>query len=253
MWTIQKSAREFSTIAQEGYSYGPNVAHVENSRSNIRRVELSKEDHKKFMKRLRERVGPVRFYMCGEYGKLLSRPHYHYILFGYDFPDKQFFKNSGAGTRLYRSKLLEETWTAGHAWIGDVDKATCDYVAGYVIDKLDGPKAMEKYLRYDEGGNEFWVQPEFGLMSRNPGIGATWFDKYHKDVTSTDRVFHHDREVRPPRYYDKRLEQRDPALHQKLKLAREEVAQQKEKDTERRLQDKETVAKARLKLKKHQL
>ena len=50
-----------------------------------------------FMKRLRKKVKkPLRFYHSGEYGEIKRRPHYHALIFGYDFPDKQRFrKNNG--------------------------------------------------------------------------------------------------------------------------------------------------------------
>ena len=50
---------------------------------------LDKSIFQKFMKRLR-RMFPdarIRYFMCGEYGDKLSRPHYHACLFGFDFPD----------------------------------------------------------------------------------------------------------------------------------------------------------------------
>lgn len=253
MWTIQKSAREFSTIAPDGLE-GANIAHVENSRSNLRaRVELSKEDHKLFVKRLRSRVGKVRFFMCGEYGEQLGRPHYHYLIFGFDFPDKRYFKQSLSGTHLFTSKLLDELWPHGHAWIGDLDYSTCAYVANYVMKKQTGEMALEHYRRTDEAGNDYWLQPEFALMSRNPGLGATWWHKYHRDVTSGDTVWRNDRKTRPPRYYDKLLERTNPHLYLTTKQARIERALTKEKDSPARLYAKETVHKARNKLKKRVL
>jgi hypothetical protein len=43
-----------------------------------------------FMKRLRKALAvddiSIRFFGCGEYGSKLERPHYHAIIFGYDFP-----------------------------------------------------------------------------------------------------------------------------------------------------------------------
>ena len=42
---------------------------------------LDHRDFQLFMKRLRKRF-PSRFFMCGEYGGLNGRPHYHSILFG---------------------------------------------------------------------------------------------------------------------------------------------------------------------------
>ena len=46
---------------------------------------LSKPDYQKFLKRLRFHLGrsAIRYFGCGEYGSLNSRPHYHFIIFGY--------------------------------------------------------------------------------------------------------------------------------------------------------------------------
>lgn len=185
--------------------------------------------------------------MCAEYGEKLGRPHYHYLIFGYDFPDKEYSKKSLKGTTLYRSKLLNELWPFGKAWIGEVDFATCAYISNYVTKKITGEKAWEHYRRTDEAGNDYWLPPEFGLMSRNPGIGATWFEKYHNDVTVKDEVTLHGRIARPPRYYDKLLEKIDPAQLGLAKMNREIRAQGKEEDnTPARLLDKEIIAKARL-------
>ena len=43
---------------------------------------LTYQDFQKFMYRLRRKYGPVRFFMAGEYGEQLERPHYHALLFG---------------------------------------------------------------------------------------------------------------------------------------------------------------------------
>lgn len=252
----REDARELTTIAPKGLE-GPNIARVDNSRSRHREgdYELSKRDHQLFMKSLRDRVGPVRFFMCGEYGEKLGRPHYHYVIFGYDFPDKKYQKKSLSGTKLYRSKLLDSIWQKGHAWIGDVTIETCAYIANYVTKKVTGTKADEHYRRTDEAGNDYWLQPEFGLMSRRPGIAAAWWEKYHNDVTTQDAVILRGGiESKPPRYYDKLLQRRDPAKMEATKAARAERAKLQEKDnTPRRLKDKETVQIARHNLKRRQL
>lgn len=68
---------------------------------------LDKRPYQLFMKRLRrsfegidiichpktgKRFRPIRALMCGEYGSELGRPHYHVLLFNFDFDDKKLFK-----------------------------------------------------------------------------------------------------------------------------------------------------------------
>lgn len=62
---------------------------------------LLHEDFQKFMKRLRKRVGRVRFYMCGEYGPLNQRPHYHACLFGVSFSEGRVPMGKSASGQLF--------------------------------------------------------------------------------------------------------------------------------------------------------
>lgn len=193
--------------------------------------------------------------MCGEYGEKLGRPHYHYLIFGYDFEDKKYLKKSNSGEALYTSETLNQIWPYGHAWIGDVTYESCAYVASYVMKKITGDKADEHYTRYDLDGTEYKLMPEFNLMSRKPGIGREWWDNFHHDVTTHDAVIQKGGiKAKPPRYYDKLLEVMDPALWESLKAAREARGKLLAADnTPARLKVKETVQKARLELKKRNL
>jgi hypothetical protein len=157
---------------------------------------LRKEDFQKFMKRMRERVSPLRFkfYHCGEYGENLERPHYHAVFFGFDFDDRVYFRNIN-GNRYYISDFLAELWPHGHHLIGNVSFVSCQYVANYVTKKVTGEKALEHYK-----GRE----PEYATMSN--GIGKEWFAKYKDDVfnggQSSDVVVTAEgHELKPPRYY----------------------------------------------------
>ena len=42
-------------------------------------------------------------------------------------------------------------------------------------------------------------------MSRKPGIGYDWFQKYKTDVYPNDYVIVKGKEIKPPRYYDSLL------------------------------------------------
>lgn len=218
-------------------------------------VGLSKTDHQKFLKRLREKCGPLRYYMAGEYGKDLRNPHYHYLIFGFNFPDRTHDKTSGSGEKLYRSATLSKLWPFGHAWIGDVTYESCAYVAAYVMKKMTGDKADDHYRRTDDAGNDFWLMPEFNEMSRRPGIAKDWWLKYNQDVTNDDHVIKHNGgKMRPPRYYDKLLAMLDPAKMVELKFNREMRAKELAGDnTPARLAVKETVLIAKMALKKRNL
>ncbi|WNK13548.1 MAG: replication initiator protein [Microvirus sp.] len=154
---------------------------------------LRVRDLQLFFKRLRyfsERK--FRYYAVGEYGTKLSRPHYHCLLFGFDFPDKKLWKGTGAN-RLYRSELLERAWPFGHALIGSVTTESAQYVAKYSVKQVRGKRAKEHY------GSK---APEFAVMSRRPGIGAGWIDQYESSVFPRDFVVvPGGRKVAVPRYY----------------------------------------------------
>jgi len=176
----------------------------------------------KFLKRVRKSCGPVRFYMCGEYGDSLDRPHFHCLLFGEDFSvDRKPWKRTGAGV-LYRSQLLERLWPYGHSLIGEVNFDTAAYVARYVMKKITGDLAEDHYKRVDsETGEIFMLTPEFTRMSLKPGIGAGFFHKFASDMYPADFVISRAKKVKPPRYYDVLLERMSPDLAADVKEKRE--------------------------------
>jgi len=169
----------------------------------------------RFMKRLRNRFGSgIRFFHCGEYGDRYGRPHYHAIIFGMDFDDKREHKTEKNGTILYTSKILSSLWadpdtglTYGHAIIGDVTFESSAYVARYILKKINGDMADEHYqFCCPKTGVFYDRKPEYTTMSRRPGIGKGWFDKYHSDVYPRDFVVIRGKQMRPPKFYDRQYE-----------------------------------------------
>jgi hypothetical protein len=167
---------------------------------------LDKSEFQKFMKRLRKRYGKqIRYFHCGEYGEKNSRPHYHAIIFGMDFEDKELFSVRDE-IRLYTSEILAELWPHGFVTLGSVTMESCAYVARYVCKKQKGKNAEKHYIRWDPlTGEGTPIEPEYATMSRKPGIGKTWFDKYKEDVFPHDYVVIKKHKIRPPRFYDKQL------------------------------------------------
>lgn len=183
---------------------------------------LVKEHFQKFMKRLRRRVeGRLSFFHCGEYGELLSRPHYHALIFGFDFPDKVRFKSGVDGSDIYTSSFLESLWPHGFSTIGALTFESAAYVARYVTKKITGPMADSHYRRIDYSTGEiFQLLPEYVTMSLKPAIGKAWFDKFKSDVFPSDEVVMRGKAMKPPRYYDKLHERLDQVAHEANKWAR---------------------------------
>jgi hypothetical protein len=167
---------------------------------------LDKTEFQRFMKRLRKRYGKkIRFFHCGEYGEKNNRPHYHAIIFGMDFEDKELFQVRDE-IRLYTSENLAQLWPYGFSTIGTVTMESCAYVARYVTKKQKGKDAEKHYIRWDPlTGEGIPIEPEYATMSRKPGIGKTWFDQYKSDVFPHDYVVINKHEVKPPRYYLEQL------------------------------------------------
>lgn len=196
------------------------------------------EHFQDFMKRLRFRYGEgIRFFHCGEYGEKLGRPHYHALIFNLDFPDK-VLHSENRGNKIYKSQALDEIWGHGYAWIGSVTFESAAYVARYVMKKITGEKAAEHY-----GGKK----PEYITMSRRPGIGAGWWDKYKSDVYPSDFLVYKGKKMKPPKFFDGRLEKENPALLEKIKKDRVELAKTRsENNTLWRLRDREIYKKAQI-------
>lgn len=205
-------------------------------------------DFQKFMKRLRKKLGPVRFYMCGEYGENFTRPHYHALLFGCRFSD-QIRANSVYSQRpIFRSPTLEKLWPLGHSSVGEVNQATAQYVAKYALKKVYGDTAAVHYTRLDPYTGEIWqVEPEFARMSLKPGIGWNWFEKYGQDIWNNDSVVLNGIHSAVPKYYDKIMVLQDEEKAEELKMERVLKSQQRPFDDSReRLEAKAKVAAARV-------
>lgn len=202
-------------------------------------VGLDKRDFQLFMKRLRRFFGGERisYFMCGEYGEQLGRPHYHALLFGVDFPDK---RPRYQGSDLFTSKTLDRLWGLGQAMIGAVTFESAAYVARYCVKKITGEGAAEHY------GERI---PEYVAMSTRPAIGASWYAKFGAEVRRHDSVVARGVECRPPRFYDKLQERLDARAARKVKHARMAAAADprvRANNTPERLAVREKVAQAKL-------
>ena len=202
-----------------------------------------------FMKRLRKRCGSgIRFYMCGEYGEQFGRPHFHACVFNFDAPDKVLYRRNRDGDNLYNSNLLSDIWQYGYVVVGALTFESAAYVARYVLKKMTTPNGVHpKYIDFDADGNIFVKRPEFTNMSRKPGIGAPWLQKFQTDVYPSDFLIVNGKRVRPPRFYDARYEIVAPSDMAELKKRRvQAAARHSDNNTPARLRVREIVQSSQL-------
>lgn len=177
-------------------------------------VDLQYRDFQLFMKRLRKR-DKCSFYMCGEYGELNGRPHFHGLLFGIDFPDKVYFGRSPAGFKLYTSASLSVLWPHGFSSVGEVTFESCGYVARYV----------HKKMGQANGGAYSGSVGEFSRMSLRPAIGKKWFDKFGaSDVVPDGHVVVDGHKAIAPRYYRREMKKRFPLSYLRQQMMAEALA-----------------------------
>lgn len=141
-----------------------------------------------WFKRLRKMSGVVglKYMMCGEYGELSMRPHYHCVLFGlpgYVWQDSHVPDDYGfGGVCKLRSDnpLFGDCWPYGNVYVGDVTPASVAYVCGYTCKQL--------LL----GRDDVWYKsrslaPEYVKWSRRPGLGRTYFEQYGLELVDYER------------------------------------------------------------------
>lgn len=197
---------------------------------------LNYSDFKLFIRRFNSVYGSTRYFCAGEYGSLNGRPHFHAILFGV----------------VPHSKTLADLWPQGFTSIGEVNSRTAAYVAKYSV---KAERSRPKFAVDPTTGETVELVPEFARMSRNPGIGSQWFEKYWTDVYAARDgvVLPGGVTVPPPRYYDKKLEALDPSLMLSKRLARAHLSDRARQSDGASLASQELVAISRARLKKDKL
>ncbi len=125
---------------------------------------MDKRDAQLFIKRLRSNakrrygITYLRYYICGEYGSLRGRPHYHAIIFG--LPSNSITE-----------QLVSDSWNFGFVKIGCLTERSAAYVAGY--------SAKHSDPAFDS--RPHGVQPEFHLQSL--GLGKYYIDRILSTVS----------------------------------------------------------------------
>ena len=188
---------------------------------------LYPEDMNTFINSLRkrfERKGHegIKYFYCGEYGTETQRPHYHIILMNVPLNETKFYDPwiDDNWKAHWKSTELEELWGKGIIDVCELEWSCAAYVARYCTKKIElsGDKTI-----YLENGKF----PEFIRMSK--GIGFDYFEKHYKEIYKNDELIlktikGNAGSIKPPRAYDKRLEEADPELYRKIKKSREKAS-----------------------------
>jgi hypothetical protein len=239
---------------------------------------LHKSHWQLFMKRLRKHFGDqkVRYFVAGEYGRKCKhgidlsvvdcplcntgRPHFHACLFNACFEDLEIYQTDG-GIDRFTSKTLEKLWGYGFVDVGELNYASANYTAQYILKKVKSVQDPNHYMTYDLDGEVTFISPEFVLMSRgnasykgeHVGIGAKWYERYKDDVFPSDEVPVPGVGVKKgvPRYYMNILKEENPDVYEMVKETRKAfITEHGEDFTAERLLDKHKCKKARLKMRK---
>lgn len=198
---LERSRQWAIRISQEASLYEQNCFITLTYMDKCCPSSLVLRDFQLFMKRLRKKYGNgIRFFHCGEYGDLNGRPHYHAALLNFDFPDKKLYFSSN-GFNYYLSESLSNLWPFGIHLISDLTYDSAGYIARYVLKKITGDAAHDFYKD---------KVPPYVTMSRRPGIGTPWIEKYLDNVYNHDRVVVKGHECLPPRFYDQVLKANYP-------------------------------------------
>lgn len=171
--------------------------------------QLVKADLRRFFNRMWKTGLRFRYVACGEYGERNRRPHFHVALYGLNFfEDRIFYMNGSNGDPLFISATLSKFWPEGISTIGSLTFESSAYIARYITMRLnESDKLSIRPLAVDpDTGEMVMPNPEFLVMSRNPGIGAKWFDEwFHVDVLPHGRVIANGNPAPIPRFYKEKL------------------------------------------------
>lgn len=175
----------------------------------------------------------VRYFYNGEYGESTHRAHYHSIVFGLRLTDLKKWKKNERGEQMWTSDFLSEVWGNGRVVVGAVTRASAAYVAGYCLRDTKAKHSPYGFVDPETGELVERVAPFVG-MSRRPGIGRDYFEKYGGQLVAGDFVVIEGRKLPTPRYYRRLLEKQNPELFESLKAIREREAYSARSKAERR-------------------
>lgn len=136
----------FVTLTYDSKLFGPGYGRT-----------LVPQDTREWLNRLRFHLAKVnrnfRYYLVGEYGDETFRPHYHVALFGVSFIEVE---------------LINRTWGLGFVHVGELNKDSAQYLAGYVTKKMTKASDIRlqgrhpEFARQSNGGGKAFIKGGIG-------------------------------------------------------------------------------------------
>lgn len=207
------------------------------------------------LKRIRDKLRKkhnicIRYFGCGEYGTSNDRPHYHFIIFNYNFPDKILFKHSNKGVPIYISEELSNLWQYGVSTVQDVNFNACMYTSKYITKRLQSFNDIfmqdvyfgrqPEFLLFSKGSCSVTRCPHIDLIIKNckdisnlrnlknpycnyckykrGSLGYDWFKKYYKEIIPQGKIRIDGRYYPIPKYYIELLKLTDIEMYDKYKF-----------------------------------
>ena len=139
----------------------------------------------------------------------------------------------------------------GFCTISAVTLESAQYVAKYCMKKIipnekSPQKIIDHYQHITRYGELVELTPEFSTMSRRPGIGSTWYERFQGDCYPSNFLIVNGIKMAIPKYYNQFLELSDPKLYKTLKWENKRQAKKSKDNTSERLKVRETIVQAKL-------
>ena len=169
----------------------------------------------------------IKYFYAGEYGETTQRPHYHIILMNCPL-DPNMFYDCHVDSNFkahWKSKQVKNWWNKGMIDIADVEWSSAAYVARYCTKKLTYSRNKIEY--FEQG-----KYPEFIRMSN--GIAFNWYKEHKYDLYKNDEIIMRTIKgnigsARPPKAFDRKLQEEDPKLWKKISESRKKAAERSRK------------------------
>lgn len=191
----------------------------------------------------------IKYFYAGEYGETTGRPHFHIILLHCPLDITQFYDcHVDSNFKAHwKSREIESFWAdylynengeklkdengncirvkKGIVDIAELEWSCAAYVARYCTKKLSYDK--DKSIYYKQGKMPEWI-------SMSKGIGFDYLKDRADEIYTNDEIIMRTVKgnvgsAKPPKAYDRKMEEWNPEFMEKLKLSRQHAAERADK------------------------